>query len=75
MTCRLDVDSPSYPPENQEFLQCGCGACLAEAIRRGAKPCCVCSNLTFDGPISTGDINNPTMKPCCNGCFVGMVCP
>lgn len=26
--CILDADSPSYPPDEQEYRQCSCRACL-----------------------------------------------
>jgi hypothetical protein len=26
--CILDLDSPSYPPEFEEYVQCGCKYCL-----------------------------------------------
>jgi hypothetical protein len=32
-TCILDCDSPSYPPETDEYQQCGCRSCLAELGR------------------------------------------
>ena len=27
--CILDVDSPTLPPERDEYLQCGCASCRA----------------------------------------------
>lgn len=27
--CILDLDSPSFPPEMEEYRQCGCKYCLA----------------------------------------------
>ena len=30
--CILDVDSPSYPPEPDEYWQCGCRACIQHII-------------------------------------------
>jgi hypothetical protein len=32
--CILEVDSPSYPPETDEYRQCGCSSCFKEYIRR-----------------------------------------
>jgi hypothetical protein len=32
--CILDLDSPSYPPELDEYRQCGCTFCI-EIYRRG----------------------------------------
>jgi hypothetical protein len=26
--CILDLDSPSYPPERDEYRQCGCRDCI-----------------------------------------------
>lgn len=33
--CILDLDSPSYGPEESEYKQCGCDLCLSELRRRG----------------------------------------
>lgn len=30
--CILEVDSPSYPPEIQEYIQCGCESCILEYL-------------------------------------------
>jgi hypothetical protein len=32
--CILDCDSPSYPPETDEYRQCGCSSCFKEWIKR-----------------------------------------
>lgn len=32
--CILNVDSPSFPPANDERLQCGCKQCLKEYNER-----------------------------------------
>jgi len=26
--CILEVDSPSYPPQTEEYVQCGCEMCI-----------------------------------------------
>lgn len=31
--CILDVDSPSYLPEEDEYRQCGCRRCLAHLVQ------------------------------------------
>ena len=41
--CILGCDSLSYPPEDEEYEQCGCSNCIAELVKRttrreGAKP-------------------------------------
>lgn len=28
MPCKLEVDSPSYPPTEEEYRQCGCPLCF-----------------------------------------------
>ena len=33
--CILDLDSPSYPPVDDEYRQCGCPLCERELERRG----------------------------------------
>lgn len=33
--CILDCNSPSYPPEDNEYLQCFCKDCIAELARHG----------------------------------------
>jgi hypothetical protein len=38
--CILNLDSPSYPPELEEYVQCatrGCKSCLAEVAKRLAE--------------------------------------
>ncbi len=32
--CILDCDSPSYPPTDDEYRQCGCPLCLQELASR-----------------------------------------
>lgn len=32
--CILNADSPSYPPETDEYRQCGCSSCRREYERR-----------------------------------------
>jgi len=32
--CLLNLDSPSYPPEEDEFRQCGCRSCIKELESR-----------------------------------------
>lgn len=36
--CILDLDSPSYPPTDEEREQCGCRACLDELARVKETP-------------------------------------
>jgi len=35
--CILEVDSPSYPPSNDEYLQCGCKYCMSKFEPRTAN--------------------------------------
>ena len=35
--CILDCDSPSYPPEDDEYRQCGCRSCAKEYEKRKLK--------------------------------------
>lgn len=36
--CILNADSPSYPPETDEYRQCGCTSCRSEYERRLHTP-------------------------------------
>jgi len=33
--CILDLDSPSYPPELEEYIQCGCKYCRLALADQG----------------------------------------
>ena len=35
--CILDLDSPSYPPQPEEFIQCGCESRIREIRKLGER--------------------------------------
>lgn len=70
--CLIDRRTHAVVAECQPAIKCV--RALRTKDERVGK-CCICQEFKVCGEISTGDINHPTYRACCDSCFTGLVCP